>query len=49
LELASALHQAKQSDEAKTVYASIPPGEIADWLKERHKKLGANLAAPKKK
>jgi hypothetical protein len=48
-ELAAALLRAKQADEAKTVHASIPPAEVAGWLKERHRKLGADLAAAKKK
>jgi tetratricopeptide (TPR) repeat protein len=48
-ELAAALLRAQQADEAKTVHASIPPAEVAGWLKERHRKLGADLAAAKKK
>lgn len=47
-DLAQALFNAKEIEEAKTVYASIPPAEIAKKLKTKFDKLGKNLAAPEK-
>jgi tetratricopeptide (TPR) repeat protein len=48
-ELAATLHRVNQSAEAKTIFASIAPAEIASWLTERHKTLGKTLTAPDKK
>ena len=45
-DLAQALFNSKQVEEAKTVYASIPPAEVAKTLKDKYTRLGKSLAAP---
>lgn len=47
-DLAQALFNAKEIEEAKTVYATIPPAEIAKKLKTKFVQLGKNLATPAK-
>lgn len=47
-ELANALLNAKQPDEAKAIHASIPQEDVAPWLKDRYQNLGSNLAKPTK-
>ncbi|MEO5716420.1 MAG: tetratricopeptide repeat protein [Luteolibacter sp.] len=47
-DLAQALFNTKQTEEAKTLYASIPPAEVGKWYKDKYDKLGKSLAAPEK-
>jgi len=47
-DLAQALFNNKQIEEAKTIYASIPPEEVGKPQKEKYTKLGKDLAAPEK-
>ncbi len=47
-DLAQALFNTKQIDEAKTIYASIPSEDVGKTTKAKYLKLGKDLAAPEK-
>ncbi len=47
-DLAQALFNDKQTEEAKTIYTSIPPEEVGKPQKAKYQQLGKRLAAPEK-